>query len=185
MSLPGKEVYANMVGNLYTDLLVNDKLYREHNLNIDKVYSIFRCEDKLWNFYMRIYEILWGLPCNYLTMSEITPEMEGDAQLGNRIIRTFSNDWLRGAGRFANLCYTYIYNDEFDSQKFSKLLDAMRPANGNVMPTGLIEIDFDDGYIEGLDDIEDNDGNNKRFVNENNGGELNQITPFEYGEIIK
>lgn len=93
-ALPGYEHLAPLVSNLYSDLLINDKLKREYGLKMEEVYAKIgdNSNDKLWTFYMRIYEILWGLTNSSLAKGEMDSALEGDAQFGNRIIRSFSKD---------------------------------------------------------------------------------------------
>ncbi|HOF00669.1 MAG TPA: VWA domain-containing protein [Spirochaetota bacterium] len=188
-AMPRKEYYSSMICNLYTDILVNDRLFRDRGIRIEKIYLNFKSDDKLWNFYMRIYEILWGLSAGFLTSIPITPEMEGDAQLANRIIRTFSNDWIRGAGRFAAVCYSYIFNNDFNVENFSGILDSLKPGTDGALPEGLTDIEEDEGD---LSDIFDDVGAGKssysstpreHAVNKQSQG--NYRTPFQYGEIIK
>ena len=79
-ALPSKENMSSFVGNLYSDLLVNDRLFREHGLRMDKVYMAIgeKTDNKLWNFYLRIYEILWSLKKGTLTSIPMTDEMEAN-----------------------------------------------------------------------------------------------------------
>jgi hypothetical protein len=99
-ALPGYESYAPLVSNLYSDLLINDKLKREYGLKIDEIYKIIgnNSTDKMWTFYMRIYEILWGLTKGSLAKGEMDSVLEGDAQLGNRLIRGFSQRLVKRRG---------------------------------------------------------------------------------------
>jgi hypothetical protein len=112
--LPTKEKLAPMVANLYADLLINDRLQREGGLDMAGVYKAIGSDSasRLWTFYMRIYEILWSLPRGTLAAVKTEDELEGDAQLGARLIRSYARDWLYGAGRFAALCLPYLLEDE-------------------------------------------------------------------------
>lgn len=63
--LPGREDYGPLVANLYTDLLINDRLQRDHGLDMAGVYTILDKGEPagtLWSLCMRICEILWSLP---------------------------------------------------------------------------------------------------------------------------
>ena len=63
--LPSREHLAGLVANLYTDLLINDRLQRGAGLDMAGVYISLKGgggADRVWNLYMRIYEILWRLP---------------------------------------------------------------------------------------------------------------------------
>ncbi|MFN9987582.1 MAG: hypothetical protein ACK52S_18690, partial [Pirellula sp.] len=72
--LPGCEAYAPMVGNLYADLLINDRLERSRSLRMSQVYQRLNRPDqksRLWRMYMRTYEILWSLTRGTLSSGEI------------------------------------------------------------------------------------------------------------------
>lgn len=187
--LPTVEPMAPMVGNLYTDLLINDRLFRQQGLKMDSIYRAMESdgEDPLWRFYMRIYEILWGLGKGTLAKGEIKPEMEADAQLGNRVIRNFAGDWVRGSGRFAALCLPYLLESlKQGKQVYGRLMDAARLGPGEELPGGLAEIDPDEiadsvhPAEEGDDKGPPKDSTSRRG---NSGG--NYREPFEYGELLK
>lgn len=112
--LPTKEHVAPLIANLYADLLINDRLQRDAGLDMAGVYRALGhgFTDKLWTLYMRIYEILWGLMRGTLTAGKIDACLEGDADLGARLVRVYARDWLDGAGRFAALCLPYLLDDE-------------------------------------------------------------------------
>jgi len=185
-SLPGMEQQASFVMNLYEDLLINDKLFREHNLRLDNIYKKLVTEntDKLWNFYMRIYEILWSLPKKTLTAIEITSSMEADAVLGNRVIRNYSRDWIKGAGRFAALCLPYLEEMKDKSAKnFIEIMDTLNASDGSVFPSGLSEID-DDELENACHPALDGDLTGKTKIKKGKSGG-NYREPFEYGQILK
>jgi hypothetical protein len=190
--LPTKEHLAPFIANLYSDLLINDRLKRDFKLNIDGVYRIIgkNSRDKMWTFYMRIYEILWGLTKGTLTTGSIDSLLEGDAQLGNRLIRTFARDWLKGAGRFAALCLPYLLQDNGEKMRrlYSVWTDAGDVGRGGTCPDGLADIEEDE--IDSVkhpvfDDIaaetvapEDTGARHPE-----SGGQYRE--PFEYGQILK
>jgi len=183
--------FAPLVANLYSDLMVNERLFRINNLKLDKLYQNLKNDqmDKLWNFYMRIYEILWALPKLTLTSMDISSEMEGDSQLANRIIKSYANDWLKGASKFAVLCYQYISESDNTQLTFNKIFDTKSVGeNAKDIPSGLTECD-DDEFDDNInpEDIE-NDSNTKRNQtykkNNKTGGKGNFREPFRYGEIL-
>ena len=56
--------YAPLILNLYTDLLINNRLFRLNKLRMDEVYRKLKNPenaDPVWNLYLRIYERLWKL----------------------------------------------------------------------------------------------------------------------------
>jgi len=148
--LPTKEHLAAFVANLYSDLLINDRLQRAAELNIAGVYVQLgsNCREKMWLFYMRIYELLWKLPRGELARGEFDERLNQDAQLGARLIRSYAKDWLDGAGRFAALCLPYLIEDEAEKTRLvlRPWLDT-RCAGSGALPDGLVEID--EAEIEG------------------------------------
>ncbi len=201
-ALPSLENYAPMVGNLYTDLLINDRLFRSHHLKMDQVYKKLEVEnpDPLWTFYMRTYEILWGLPKGSLAKGKITPEMEADAILGNRVIRNYAREWVRGSGRFAALCFPYLAESAKKFANNFKVLMDSSSAAGNEVPGGLTDIDEDEeldavhpalegeGASGGSEGPEEKIGK-KSFSptapDQKGGSGKSHREPFEYGQILK
>ena len=150
VGLPTKEHLAPMVSNLYSDLLINDRLQRIAELDIAGVYLTLGgdCQERLWTLYMRMYEVLWKLRRGSLAKGEYDSRLEQDALLGARLIRSYSGDWLDGGGRFAALCLPYLLEDE--AEKAQKILAALQDTKapyGGVIPDGLAEIE--PGEIEG------------------------------------
>ena len=143
--LPGKEHLAGFIANLYTDLLINDRLQRTAGLDMCGVYRALgeKTTDPLWTLYMRIYEILWGLPSGTLAARKIDAKLSGDAHLGARLVRVYAKEWLDGAGRFAALCLPYLLEDDGKGTMavLSPILDAQRAGEGDAAPDGLAEID--------------------------------------------
>ncbi|MBL8113955.1 MAG: VWA domain-containing protein, partial [Acidobacteria bacterium] len=144
--LPGQEAQAGLVANLYADLLINDRLQRL-GLSIAGVYAALpRSEDKLWTFYMRIYEILWSLQRKSLAAGLIEPALEGDAQLGAKLVKVYAKDWLKGAGRFAALVHPYLREDGGAAVRklFKGWLDVDGGPGGDGIPDGLASLDDDE-----------------------------------------
>lgn len=144
---------APLIANLYTDLLINDRLQRTSKLQLSEVYLAMRTPESstLWSFYMRIYEQLWGLPRGQLAPppKALTKQFEHDAHLGARLIRVYARDWLSGASGFGALCYPYLRDDAAKSRTiFVPFLDAMGGGDGDTIPGGLTSID--PGELEGL-----------------------------------
>lgn len=201
-ALPSKEHHAPLIANLYADLLINDRLQRSANLRMAEVYKTLGNDstDKMWTFYMRVYEILWSLQKGTLTKGEITSSLELDAQLGARVIRVYAKDWLKGAGRFAALCLTYLLED--DAKKMQQIIKGwmdIRNAGAGAIPDGLIDIDADeiegaihpalDDELAGIDSYGDAENKKKKpkinplTSNASSQGQMRE--PFEFGEILK
>lgn len=201
-ALSPKEVHAPMVANLYGDLLINDRLQRSEKLRISDVYKVMCTKpgDALWTFYMRAYEILWSMKKGTLALGKIADRMEGDAMLCARLIRVYSGDWMRGAGKFAALCLPYLL--ESDAEKAQQAMKAwadIANAAGNAIPDGLTEDEeIDEGDL--LHPIEDPalSGDpepaeiGKDSTDPFQGEAMSQKQsrgqhrePFEYGQILK
>lgn len=148
--LPSCERHAGLVANLYTDLLINDRLHRSAELDMAAVYLKLRQEkaSTLWQLYMRICERLWALPPDTLVGGTPTKSMLGDAELGARLIRAYSRDWLRGASSFAALCFPYVQEDFGDQTALAPFLDTQQAGAGSDLPDGLASYDEDeDGEV--------------------------------------
>lgn len=203
-ALPTKEHLVGFVGNLYTDLLINDRLQRSANLSEAKVYETLGSgsADAMWTLYMRIYEILWSLPTGTIATGKIEPQLEGDAHLGARLIRSYAKDWLDGAGRFAALCLPYLLQD--DGKEMQKLLKGWRDTDntgaGGGAVDGLAEMGDDEqsgaihpsldpelsglGPGEGAGEGGDVKGP-PREVTSQGGSQGQYREPFQYGEILR
>jgi len=200
-ALPTAEHHAPMVANLYTDLLINDRLQRSAGLQLSGVYQKLARPDRnsgaLWTLYMRIYEILWRLERGSLGGGAADDRIEGDAWLGARLVRSYARQWLDGSGRFAALLLTYLLEDTASARQIQPLLDTAR-AGANGDPAGLTEIDPEeergaihpatDSELAGNgDDTDLQDAARRPPVetgsNAPSRGQARE--PFEYGEILK
>jgi hypothetical protein len=140
-ALPTVEKHAPMVANLYTDLLINDRLQRSVGLRIADVYRAIGAGGSggaVWALYMRIYEILWRLERGSLGGGKTDDRLEGDAWLGARLVRSYARDWLDGSGRFAALLLPHLLEDQKSAKLIEKLLDTRNAAAGGE-PAGLVE----------------------------------------------
>jgi hypothetical protein len=97
--LPTVERHAPMVANLYTDLLINDRLQRSVGLRLSAVYQALarRGEEPgpLWTLYARTYEILWRLERGALGGGATDDRIEGDAWLAARLVRSYATPVAR------------------------------------------------------------------------------------------
>ena len=150
-ALPTQEEHAGLVANLYADLLINDRLQRTAGLRMGDLYAKLAggSSTRLWTFYMRTCEILWSYEKGTLAKAAIGPGLESDAMLGARVIRAYAGDWLKGAGRFAALCFTYVEEDGKATAEAMKSWLDMHGRRESGFPDGLTEIDPDeiDGAI--------------------------------------
>ncbi|MBS1196570.1 MAG: hypothetical protein H6R18_355 [Proteobacteria bacterium] len=205
-ALPTLEQHAAMVANLYTDLIINDRLQRQADLRLADIYrKLAKTADpaaqksKVWNLYLRIYENLWKLAVGSLGATKGDEGMEGDAWLGARLIRVYANDWVVGSGRFAALLLHYLVEDAESSRAaINRLLDTRDAANG-CEPSGGLDIEADeaggalhpseDPRITGLDEEEEGEGEGDgqakptEAATQQSRGQARE--PYEYGEILK
>lgn len=194
--LPGKEQAADYVANLYTDLLINDRLQRIAELRIAEIYRLLengseaRSSSKLWTLYMRIYECLWALPRGALASAETDEFLELDATLGARLIRSHAKDWLAGAGRFAVLCWCYLEDGDGAGERdlLRPLLDTEAAGEGGL-PAGLTEIDEEElsGAVhpredESLRDVEQGDGRSEQGSKRPHE---HHRSPIDYRELLR
>jgi hypothetical protein len=138
-ALPTVENQAPMVANLYTDLLINDRLQRSAGLRMADVYRALDRDEgggAAWAVYLRIYELLWSLSRGSLGGGATDDRQEGDARLGARLLRSYAGDWLEGSGRFAALLLPYLLEDQRSQRLMARLFDT-RDAGQGGEPVGL------------------------------------------------
>lgn len=151
LGLPSREGYAGLVANLYTDLLINDRLQRDVGLDLASVYRKLRKPeaDRLWTLYMRAYEVLWSLPKGDLVPPTADAALLGDADLAARIVRAYRKEWLGGAGRFAALVLPYLLEiPSPDKLTLIPWMDSMSAGASDEIPDGLAGLDDDE--LEGI-----------------------------------
>jgi hypothetical protein len=210
-ALPTLERHAAMVANLFTDLLINDRLQRQAGLRMADIYRRLHTagatrdsrskKEKakapgVWALYMRIYEQLWQLDKGALGAPTDNDKVDADAWLGARLIRAYANDWLDAGGRFATLLLPYLLDEDPGEQKaISRIHDTKDAAQGSE-PSGLTEIDGDEagGAIHPSEDPrvtgeEPSDRDERARTPEptasNTPARGQRREPFEYGEILK
>jgi hypothetical protein len=175
-ALPTLEQHAPLLANLYTDLLINDRLQRQAGLRLADIYRKLGATSEVsevpeaspttraqpangvWALYMRIYERLWQLEKGYLwgdlCEAGLDARGETDAWLGARLIRVYARDWLDGAGRFAALMLPYVVVDDQASRRVLRLLHDTASAGRDCPPGGIGEIEAGelDGAIHPAED---------------------------------
>ncbi len=201
VGLPTKEHLAAFIANLYSDLLINDRLQRSAGLDMSGVYLRLgsECRDRLWTLYMRTYELLWKIDRGRLAQGDIDDRLNQDAQLGARLVRSYAKEWLDGAGRFAALCLPYLLEDE--AARMKKLMEIWsdtRSAGSGAIPDGLTEID--DGELTGaihpaddpvLSGVESSEEPPPAGASQGKAGQTGRKTaknyrqPIEYAELLK
>jgi hypothetical protein len=200
-ALPTFEQHAPMIANLYTDLLINDRLQRVAGLRLSAVYSLIRVEGDagaLWSLYMRIYELLWSLEKGTLGGRSASDQMEGDAILGCRLIRNYATEWLDGAGRFATLVFPYLVEESEARDQFESWADTKKAGDGGEIPgltsedpaekEGAIHPSVDPALNDTLPEVPEPDqarqtGPAEGQRGKSGGGQTRE--PFRYGEILR
>ncbi|MEI6208893.1 MAG: hypothetical protein WCP20_19105 [Desulfuromonadales bacterium] len=202
-ALPTVEQQAPMVANLYTDLLINNRLQRSGGLRLAELYRALkgdRATGSVWTIYMRIYELLWSQQKGSLGGGATDDRMEGDAVLGARLLRSYAGDWLDGSGRFACLLLPYLMEDEKTKDLLNLWLDTRNAAAGGE-PSGLTGEDpeeqggaihpAEDPELNGEELDEDDEGQGGNSVRpietkDNSSRSRGQCRePFQYGEILR
>jgi hypothetical protein len=205
--LPTRESFTGMICNLYTDLLINDRLQRDAGLDMAGVYRALKGApkgDRLWQLYMQIYETLWRLPSGTLTAEPRNAAVDLDAGLGARVIRTYAKDWLGGAGRFAALLLPYLLEipeAETVRRRLPPWFDADQAGAGAEIPDGLVDVEAEeqDGAIHPAEDEEltgigsdsearykGTEGRTRGTGRELKGGVKNPYRgPAEYRDLLK
>jgi len=198
-ALPTVERHAPMVANLYTDILINDRLQRSAGLRLGDVYRALGAREgsggAVWTLYTRIYEILWSLPRGSLGGGRTDDRLEGDAWLGARLVRSYARDWLDGSGRFAALLLPHLLEDEKSAKLIEKLLDT-RDAGVGGDPAGLVDEDVgeregavhpaQDPALSGIDDDEgEQKGAQPKEVTSSGGARGQAREPFQFGELLR
>ena len=203
-ALPTVEQHAPMVANLYTDLLINDRLQRSAALRLADIYRELGTQSKagaVWTLYTRIYEILWSLQRGALGGGKTDDRLEGDAWLGARLVRSYAREWLDGSGRFAALLLPHLLEDQRSADAIEKWLDTRNAAAGGS-PTGLVEEEAgeregaihpaqDPDLAEGPESAEGKDTVTKGAeappaeTPKNVSARGQAREPFQYGEILR
>lgn len=200
--LPTVEQHAPMVANLYSDLLINDRLQRGAGLRMADIYRAIAGGGQggaVWALYTRIYEILWSLERGSLGGGQTDDRIEGDAWLGARLLRSYARDWLDGAGRFAALLLPHLLEDQKSAKLIEKLLDTRNAAAGGY-PSGLVEEEAGerDGAVHPAQDPtladlpEGEDGEEQDSVEADPADAQKNVAargqarePFQFGEILR
>ena len=197
--LPTLERHAPLAANLYTDLLINDRLQRQAGFDMAGIYVRMASGEsgprsRLWTLYMGMYESLWGLEKGSLGGPRGDAAAEGDSWLGARVIRVYARDWLRGAGRFAALILPYLAEDAEKDAALRLLLDTRTAASG-ADPSGAQTVEADeldgavhpsrDPLVTGDADAAEDSASEAGTSVQGLPGQGQAREPFEYGEILR
>ncbi len=127
--------------NIFTDLIVNDALFTQKGMPVHLIYKAMKREadskgmtaqsDEFWQLYMRIYEVLWQLPAGTLC-GTVKPEIERDAKLSARILRTFSKKWFVCLKNLAFIFKAYIPEQVLHIKGALPSFDNVVPGEGGM-----------------------------------------------------
>ncbi len=193
-ALPTVEASAPMICNLYTDLLINDRLQRSAGLRMADLMrrltqSVAPVEiSSLWQFYQRTYELLWAMTSGELVAKMDHETLEGDARLAARLVRHYSQHWLDGVSRYGVLALPYLLESK-SAASLAHWHDT-RDAGLGGDPQGLTEIDaadivhpaFDE-TLSGISRDRDDIGETAKPTPTSGRGQTR--TPYEFGEILR
>ena len=101
------------VANLWSDLLVNDRLQVRAGIDLAAVWRTLgppRQDDPVMRLVLRADEILWSLPPGSLAGSG--PHHDAEAGLLARLVRTYADDPVGGAGGFAMVVRPFLARTE-------------------------------------------------------------------------
>lgn len=198
-ALPTLEAHAPMIANLFTDLVINDRLQRSAELRLADVFKKVTSGEQesgaLWNIYLSTYELLWSLERGTLVNGTLSEQAEGDAWLAMRVVRHYARNWLEGATKFAMLMLPYLAKDT-QGPSLARAWHDTRGAGAGGQPSGLAEADGSETQplIHPSRDPEITGDSGAAAAAEAQttpalaprqfpGGQTRQ--PFEYGEILR
>ncbi|WP_157759475.1 hypothetical protein [Cellulosimicrobium cellulans] len=106
--LVDQDQLAPLTANLWSDLLVNDRLQRRAGIDLAGLWrALGPGTSTVMQTVLRADEILWGLPRGDLTASDV-PVAEREATLVARLVRAYADDPVGGAAGFAALLRTLL-----------------------------------------------------------------------------
>lgn len=139
MGLVDRDADAALIANLWSDMLINDRLQRRAGVRMDLLWrAIGPPTDPLFRMVMRADELLWQLAPGTLTGAPATGAAESDAQLCAQLVRVYADDPAAGAGGFAALCRPLLPDpDSGPGRRLTTLVCAQHLPAGTQLPPGL------------------------------------------------
>lgn len=109
--LVDQDQLAPLTANLWSDLLINDRLQRRAGIDLAGLWrALGPGTSTVMQTVLRADEILWGLPRGDLTASDV-PVAEREATLVARLVRAYADDPVGGAAGFAALLRTLLASE--------------------------------------------------------------------------
>lgn len=104
---------AGLVGNLWSDMLINDRLQTRAGVDMVGLWRrLGPPQGEVMTLVLRTDEILWSLPAG--TLSGPGPHHDAQAQVLARLVRAYADDPVAGAGGFAMVLRPFLVRDTGD-----------------------------------------------------------------------
>lgn len=128
---------VGLVANLWSDLLINDRLQRSGKADLAAVWrSLGPPSDPVMALVLRACELLWELPQHDLSGRSV-PVDEGAAWLCARLVRAYARDPIGGAGGFASLLRVTLADQLADERLAPRLRLVVCGDTGQGVPYGV------------------------------------------------
>lgn len=126
---------AGLVSNLWSDMLVNDRLQTRAGIDMVGLWRrLGPPQGEVMTLVLRTDEILWSLPAG--TLSGPGPHHDAEAQVLARLVRAYADDPVGGAGGFAMVLRPFLARDSGDDggQTVADLPCAQHEHPGTAVP---------------------------------------------------
>ncbi|MFD4993149.1 hypothetical protein ACFWH7_13305 [Cellulosimicrobium cellulans] len=129
--LVDQDQLAPLTANLWSDLLINDRLQRRAGIDLAGLWrALGPGTSTVMQTVLRADEILWGLPRGDLTSSDV-PVAEREATLVARLVRAYADDPVGGAAGFAALLRTLLASEAGSLATAKDARRQARPEHGD------------------------------------------------------
>ncbi|WP_251150092.1 hypothetical protein [Cellulosimicrobium sp. Marseille-Q4280] len=129
--LVDQDQLAALTANLWSDLLINDRLQRRAGIDLAGLWrALGPGTSVVMQTVLRADEILWGLPRGDLTSADV-PVGEREAVLVARLVRAYADDPVGGAAGFAALLRTLLASEAGPDATSRDARSQGRPEHGD------------------------------------------------------
>ncbi|WP_154794297.1 hypothetical protein [Occultella kanbiaonis] len=141
LGLVDRDDLAPVMANLWSDLLINDRLQRRAGLRMDEVWRRIgppRRDDTIMRLVMRTDELLWSQPTGSLAGPDVPDRpVEREAQLLARAVRAYADDPVGGAAGFGALVRQLVPDPEEMPMRTLWRVVCHQQEDGGGIPSGL------------------------------------------------